>query len=136
MQGGRKGSGLDVLQLSRAVEALGCGELLVNCIDHDGQNDGYDLGLLKQIRDAVTIPVIASSGAGNPAHFSDVFAATGVEAGLAASIFHRNIVTVAEVKRRPRCHHSHCITTHMHNHKQSEHRNLLPPPSPQLASTR
>jgi imidazole glycerol-phosphate synthase len=98
VQGGRKGSDIDVVQLATAVEALGCGELLVNCIDHDGQNDGYDLGLLKSIREAVSIPVIASSGAGNPQHFVDVFRASGVEAGLAASIFHKNIVTIAEVK--------------------------------------
>jgi glutamine amidotransferase/cyclase len=103
VQGGRKGSGLDVIQLARAVEALGCGELLVNCIDHDGQNDGYDLALLKSIKQAVTIPVIASSGAGNPGHFSQVFQDAGVEAGLAASIFHRDLVTVADVK-------SHCET--------------------------
>lgn len=98
VQGGRKGSGIDVIQLATAVEALGCGELLVNCIDHDGQNDGYDLALLKSIRAAVGIPVIASSGAGNPQHFADVFAAANVEAGLAASIFHRNIVSIDDVK--------------------------------------
>ena len=80
------------------MEALGCGELLVNCIDNDGQNDGYDMGLLKSVRDAVNIPVIASSGAGKAAHFSDVFGATKVEAGLAASIFHRNLVSISEVK--------------------------------------
>jgi len=98
VQGGRKGSGIDVIQLATAVEALGCGELLVNCIDHDGQNDGYDLALLKSIRAAVGIPVIASSGAGNPQHFADVFAAANVEAGLAASIFHRNVVSIDDVK--------------------------------------
>jgi len=99
VQGGRKGSGFDAVQLAKGVEALGCGELLVNCIDNDGQNDGYDLGLLRQVHDAVGIPVIASSGAGCPEHFTEVFRATGVEAGLAASILHRNEVTIAQIKQ-------------------------------------
>lgn len=98
VQGGRKGSGIDAVQLARSVEALGCGELLVNCIDNDGQNDGFDLGLLKSVRDAVGIPVIASSGAGRPRHFAEVFDGAGVEAGLAASIFHRNLVSISDVK--------------------------------------
>ena len=70
VQGGRKGSGLDIVQLARAVEALGCGEILLNCIDNDGQNDGYDLHMTRSVHDAVGIPVIASSGAGAPRHFS------------------------------------------------------------------
>ena len=93
VQGGRKGSGLDVVQLATAVEALGCGELLLNCIDNDGQNDGYDLHMTRAVRKAVGIPVIASSGAGAPKHFSEVFEVAGVEAGLAASIFHRDIAS-------------------------------------------
>ena len=98
VQGGRKGSGLDVCQLARAVEALGCGELLLNCIDNDGQNDGYDLGLTRSVRQSVGIPVIASSGAGVPKHFAEVFDVCGVEAGLAASILHKDLVTVGQVK--------------------------------------
>lgn len=98
VQGGRKGSGLDVVQLATAVQALGCGEILLNCIDNDGQNDGYDLGLTRQVRQAVSIPVIASSGAGSPAHFTEVFNVAGAEAGLAASIFHKNLVSIGEVK--------------------------------------
>jgi len=112
VQGGRKGSGIDVIQLATAVEALGCGELLVNCIDHDGQNDGYDLQLLKSIREAVGIPVIASSGAGTPQHFVDVFEASGVEAGLAASIFHRNLVSISEVKSHLEAHGTSVRPTH------------------------
>merc|ERR1711965_1226554 len=54
VQGGRKGSGLDVVQLATAVEALGCGELLLNCIDNDGQNDGYDLHLTRSVRATAT----------------------------------------------------------------------------------
>jgi len=98
VQGGRKRSGLDVVQLAQAVEALGCGEILLNCIDNDGQNDGYDLHLTRQVAQAVGIPVIASSGAGAPQHFTDVFNVCGVEAGLAASIFHKDLVTVGDVK--------------------------------------
>jgi len=98
VQGGRKGSGLDVVQLATAVQALGCGELLLNCIDNDGQNDGFDLHLTRSVRQAVNIPVIASSGAGSPAHFTEVFEVAGVEAGLAASIFHKNLVSIGEVK--------------------------------------
>ena len=98
VQGGRKGSGLDVVQLATAVEALGCGELLLNCIDNDGQNDGYDLHLTRSVRRAVGIPVIASSGAGVPAHFAEVFDVCGVEAGLAASILHKDLVSVGEIK--------------------------------------
>ena len=54
MANGFEGSGVDVVQLATSVEALGCGELLVNCIDHDGQNDGFDCGLLKQIRSGLS----------------------------------------------------------------------------------
>jgi len=98
VQGGRKGTDLDVVQLATAVEALGCGELLLNCIDNDGQNDGYDLPMTRSVRSAVGIPVIASSGAGKPQHFTDVFEVCAVEAALAASIFHRDVVSVGEVK--------------------------------------
>ena len=98
VQGGRKGSGVDVVQLAQSVEALGCGELLLNCIDNDGQNDGYDLHLTRQVRRAVSIPVIASSGAGVPRHFSEVFEVSGAEAALAASILHKDLVTVGQIK--------------------------------------
>ena len=134
LQGGRKGSGLDVVQVARAVEALGAGELLVNCIDCDGvsppllplpalprppsplstrplprprpprraplagQHAGFDLPLMAMLKAAVSIPVIASSGAGAPEHFSEVFRSTQVEAALAASIFHRRTVAISAVK--------------------------------------
>lgn len=98
VQGGRAGSDLDVVQVTTAVEALGAGEILLNCIDNDGQNAGYDLPLVASVKAAVGIPVIASSGAGKPEHFSEVFESTGVEAALAASIFHRNQVSIGEVK--------------------------------------
>lgn len=97
-EGGRKLQPLGAVELARAVEALGAGEILLNCIDEDGQNNGYDLALVKQVKDAVSIPVIASSGAGSPGHFVEVFEATNCSAALAAGIFHRGEVAIEEVK--------------------------------------
>ena len=102
MQGGRKGSGLDVVQVTRACEALGAGEILLNCIDSDGQQAGFEHPLLCMVKAAVSIPVIASSGAGKAAHFSACFGATGAEAALAASIFPRHQVEIDHVKAE--CH--------------------------------
>ena len=74
----------------------------MNCIDKDGTNSGFDLELINQVRQAVSIPVIASSGAGKVEHFSEVFAETGVEAALAAGIFHREEVPISAVKEHLR----------------------------------
>ena len=98
ISGGRKGSDLDVVQLVRACEELGAGEILLNCIDKDGTNSGFDLELISQVKNAVTIPVIASSGAGCAQHFVDVFTKTAADAALAAGIFHRKEVGIDEVK--------------------------------------
>jgi glutamine amidotransferase/cyclase len=98
VKGGREGRALDAVTLCADCEKLGAGEILLNCIDRDGTNAGFDLELVKAVKDAVTIPVIASSGAGCPAHFADVFTATGADAALAAGIFHRNEVPIAAVK--------------------------------------
>ncbi|HSH13702.1 MAG TPA: imidazole glycerol phosphate synthase subunit HisF [Desulfurivibrionaceae bacterium] len=98
IKGGREGRDLDVVQLVTACEKLGAGEILLNCMDKDGTNSGYDLELTRMVKDVVSIPVIASSGAGRVEHFSEVFAATGVEAALAAGIFHRREVPIAAVK--------------------------------------
>ncbi|MBB1126226.1 imidazole glycerol phosphate synthase subunit HisF [Thiospirillum jenense] len=99
VRGGREGRDLDVVQLARVCEELGAGELLINSIDRDGSKQGFDLELIALIRDAVTIPVIASSGAGCPAHFTQLFTAINtVEAALAAGIFHRHEVPIAAVK--------------------------------------
>ena len=99
VKGGREGSGLDARSLAIAVEALGAGELLVNCVDCDGQKAGFDEALMGDLAAAVRIPIIASSGAGVPAHFVSVFEHTRVEAALAAGIFHRREVAIADVKR-------------------------------------
>jgi len=98
VKGGREGRDLDVVELVRSCEAMGAGEILLNCIDKDGTNSGFDLELIHQVREAVTIPVIASSGAGDPLHFVEVFLESDVEAALAAGIFHRREVSIAEVK--------------------------------------
>ena len=87
-----------MVQLVTVCEKLGAGEILLNCMDRDGTGLGFDLELTKMVKAAVTIPVIASSGAGRVEHFSEVFAATGVEAALAAGIFHRREVPIAAVK--------------------------------------
>ncbi len=98
IQGGRKAVDLDAVNLARACEELGAGEILLNCIDKDGTNSGFDHGLISAVKQAVTIPVIASSGAGCEDHFSAVFKETGAEAALAAGIFHRREVPIQSVK--------------------------------------
>ncbi|KAL0578716.1 Histidine biosynthesis bifunctional protein hisB [Marasmius crinis-equi] len=83
---------------ARGVEILGAGELLVNSIDRDGTGLGFDLDLIRLVRSCVKIPVVASSGAGKAEHFLNVFQETGVEAALAAGIFHRKEVGIDQVK--------------------------------------
>ncbi|KAJ1955178.1 Histidine biosynthesis bifunctional protein hisB [Linderina pennispora] len=98
VKGGREGRDIDVRQLVTSCEALGAGEVLLNCMDKDGTNSGYDLELIGDVKKAVKIPVIASSGAGKPGHFSEVVKATAADAVLAAGIFHRREVPIADVK--------------------------------------
>ncbi len=86
IKGGREGRDFDVHQLVTAVEAMGAGEILLNCIDKDGTNSGFDLELINEVKRAVKIPVIASSGAGNPGHFEEVFEKTPTDAALGAGI--------------------------------------------------
>lgn len=86
IKGGREMRDIDVRQLVQAVEAMGAGEILLNCIDKDGSNSGFDLELIQDVKDAIKIPVIASSGAGKPAHFEDVFAKTTTDAALGAGM--------------------------------------------------
>ncbi|MCO5761950.1 MAG: imidazole glycerol phosphate synthase subunit HisF [Chromatiaceae bacterium] len=98
VKGGREGRDLDAVTLAKVCEQLGAGEILLNSIDRDGTGAGFDLELIQAVRAAVTIPVIASSGAGRVEHFSEVFTVTNVEAALAAGIFHRHEVPIAAVK--------------------------------------
>ncbi len=102
VKGGREGRDIDVIQLVTICEKLGAGEILLNCIDRDGTNSGFDLELINHVKKRVTIPVIASSGAGIPEHFAEVFRETDVDAALAAGIFHRKEVEIADVKNHLR----------------------------------
>jgi glutamine amidotransferase/cyclase len=98
IKGGREGRDLDAVTLAQVCEELGAGEILLNCIDRDGTNLGFDLELINAVKNAVTIPVIASSGAGSVEHFYEVFTATEAEAALAAGIFHRKEIPIGAVK--------------------------------------
>lgn len=98
IKGGRETRDMDAVQLVQAVEAMGAGEILLNCIDKDGTNSGFDLELIRSVKAAVRIPVIASSGAGNAGHFQEVFEKTNVDAALGAGMFHRGEWTVKQVK--------------------------------------
>lgn len=98
IKGGRESRDIGAWELAHACEALGAGEILLNCIDKDGSNSGYDLELIDHVKSAVHIPVIASSGAGSPAHFEEGFTKTRADACLGAGIFHREEYTVNQVK--------------------------------------
>lgn len=101
INGGRAVVDMDVVQLAKGVERLGAGELLLNSVDRDGSGRGFDLDLVQIVRDAVSIPVVASSGAGKVEDFVEVFEQTGVEAALAAGIFHREEVPIqVRLKRK------------------------------------
>lgn len=97
--GGRTPTGLDAVEWIRRGEELGAGEVLLTSMDRDGTQDGYDLEQLREAAGAVSIPVIASGGAGNLLHLAEVFERTGASAALAASIFHRRMHTIPEAKR-------------------------------------
>ncbi|HIK95557.1 MAG TPA: imidazole glycerol phosphate synthase subunit HisF, partial [Planctomycetes bacterium] len=99
INGGRKPTGLEVVAWAREVERLGAGEIVLTCMDADGTKDGYDLEITRAVADAVSIPVVASGGAGCPAHLSDAVTIGGASAALAASIFHYGEYTIEETKR-------------------------------------
>jgi imidazole glycerol-phosphate synthase len=99
VSGGRENRQLSAVELCQGAEELGAGELLVNSIDRDGTGRGFDLDLIKMVKRAVRIPVVASSGAGSADHFVEVFDQTDVESALAAGIFHRGEVNIADVKQ-------------------------------------
>lgn len=96
--GGRIDVGLDVVEWAKKVEALGAGEILLTSMDGDGTKAGYDLKLTRAIADAVSIPVIASGGAGSLEHFYDALTEGGADAALAASLFHYKELEIKEVK--------------------------------------
>ncbi len=98
VRGGREKKDIDVVSFAKICEKLGAGELLINSIDRDGTNLGFDLDLINCIKNSVSIPVIASSGAGSEEHFYKVFTETKSEAALAAGIFHRKEIPIKRVK--------------------------------------
>ena len=95
--GGRQGTGIDAVEWARRGAELGVGEILLNSMDADGTKAGFDLPMLRAVRGAVTVPVIASGGAGRVEHFAPAVAA-GADAVLAASVFHFGELTIGEVK--------------------------------------
>ncbi|WP_449062441.1 imidazole glycerol phosphate synthase subunit HisF [Planomonospora algeriensis] len=95
--GGRRGTGIDAVEWARRGEELGVGEILLNSMDGDGTRDGYDLEMIRAVRAAVSVPVIASGGAGAVEHFAPAVEA-GADAVLAASVFHFGQLKIVDVK--------------------------------------
>jgi cyclase len=95
--GGRRGTGIDAVSWARQAVDLGAGEILLNSMDADGTKEGFDVPLIRLVREAVTVPVIASGGAGAVSHFAPAISA-GADAVLAASVFHFGTLRIAEVK--------------------------------------
>jgi cyclase len=98
VSGGRTPTGLDAIEWAREVEQRGAGEILLTSMDRDGTKDGYEIRLTRTISDAVSIPVIASGGAGALDHFREALVEGGADAALAASLFHYQQLSVGEVK--------------------------------------
>ena len=99
-KGGRENTGMEAIEWIRRCVDNGAGEVVVNSIDTDGVKGGFDLPLLEAVCQAVSVPVIASGGAGSIRHFSELFhALPAVDAGLAASIFHFKEVEIGELKK-------------------------------------
>jgi cyclase len=98
IHGGRTPTGLDAVEWAKRVESLGAGEILLTSMDADGTKKGYDIELNRAVASTVSIPVIASGGAGTMEHFYEVFTQTNVDAALAASLFHFKEVSIPELK--------------------------------------
>ena len=98
-KGGREDTGLDALEWAERGVNDGAGEIVLNSIDTDGVRQGFDLEMLDALAARVSVPIIASGGAGNMEHFSELFQHPGIDAGLAASIFHSRQVDIRELKR-------------------------------------
>ncbi len=98
--GGRKPTGIKALEWVRRAEQLGAGEILLTSMDADGTKDGFDLDLTRAVCREVSVPVIASGGAGKPEHFYDVFTEGTADAGLAATIFHYKEIAIPDLKNQ------------------------------------
>jgi cyclase len=96
--GGRNATELDAVEWARRCAELGAGEILITSIDQDGRRNGYDLELTARIAEAVTVPVIASGGAGSAAHVRDAFLLAGADAALVAGMLHDGSTTIASLK--------------------------------------
>ncbi|RLT36754.1 MAG: imidazole glycerol phosphate synthase subunit HisF, partial [Chloroflexi bacterium] len=96
--GGRTDTGRDAIEWAREAAERGAGELLVTSMDTDGHQRGYDLPLLRAVREAVHVPVIASGGAGTVEHMYDALTEGGADAVLAASVFHFGTITIPDLK--------------------------------------
>ncbi len=96
--GGRTATGLDAIVFARRAAELGAGEILLTSMDRDGAKSGYDLELLRAVRDVVRVPIVASGGAGNVQHLADAVVIGGADAVLAASIFHFGEATIADAR--------------------------------------
>src|SRR5579859_906825 len=99
IDGGRVPTGLDAIEWAQKVESLGAGEILLTCMDRDGTKAGYQVDLTRAVAEAVSIPVIASGGAGSAEHFYDVLTAGKADAALAASLFHYHELAIGDLKR-------------------------------------
>lgn len=102
INGGRKPTGLQAVDWARQVESMGAGEIVLTSMDADGTRDGFDIDITRAVSEAVSIPVVASGGAGNPQHLIDAIQMGKADAALAASIFHFGTYTIAETKRQMR----------------------------------
>jgi cyclase len=98
IHGGRTPTGIEVVEWAQRVEELGAGEIVVTSMDRDGTKDGYDLPITLAVSKAVSIPVVASGGAGNPQHMVEAILMAQADAVLAASIFHFGQYTIAQTK--------------------------------------
>jgi len=100
VSGGRKPTGLDAIEWAKEVESRGAGEIMLTSMDRDGTRSGFDCQLTAAIAGSVSIPVIASGGAGSVEHFAEVFREGRADAALAASIFHFGIESIGELKQQ------------------------------------
>ena len=98
-KGGREDTGIDAMEWAVRGVGDGAGEIVLNSIDTDGVKGGFDLEMLDALASRVGVPIIASGGAGNREHFAELFTHPGIDAGLAASIFHTKQVDIRELKR-------------------------------------
>lgn len=99
LNGGRLITELETEKWIKQAEELGAGEILLTSMDHDGTKAGFDCGLLKKVNDMINIPIIASGGAGNMEHFTEVFQKANVDAALAASVFHYGEILIPDLKQ-------------------------------------